>query len=391
MERRAPPTPFVRAQYRPSEPTELSSRNRLVPWVRCVETVGDARAVLPSVPTRGSRSDQRGTVPYLATPPKNVTGPRKRDKMETDRTREHAAVLSATRHSTGPWWNISQLLDEAGSALALLEQGKETVEAVELLEVSLPATARAEAVADLEEFEELIRATRDAGDKLLTVLDDAYPTSLRLVYDRPPFLFVRGTLPSSEVRALAVVGTRSASPEGLEQAGRLAGALATHGVVVVSGLARGIDSAAHEATLAAGGTTVAVMGTGIRRVYPEVNQSLAHRIVESGGALVSQFFPDSPPRSFNFPLRNRTMSGLAAGTAVVEASHTSGARMQARVALEHGKRVFLVSGLVTREKWATSLLGRPGVAEVKSVDAILGYVDRLDELVRRPAEQLVIA
>lgn len=311
--------------------------------------------------------------------------------MEADRTREQAAILAATRHSSGPWWNISQLLDEAGSALALLEHGEEVVEAIELLEVSLPSPARSEALADLEEFAELIMAARKVGDELVTVMDDGYPTSLRLVYDRPPFLFVRGKLPGAELRALAVVGTRSASAEGLEQAGRLARALAEHGVVVVSGLARGIDAAAHEATLDAGGTTIAVMGTGIRRVYPQENQRLADRIVESGGALVSQFFPDSPPRRFHFPLRNRTMSGLAAGTAVVEASHTSGARMQARIALEHGKRVFLVSGLVTRERWASSLLGRPGVSEVNSVDAILGYVDRLDERVRRPPEQLVIA
>lgn len=311
--------------------------------------------------------------------------------MAVDRTHEQAAVLAATRHAAGQWWNVSQLLDEAGSAVALLERGPEVVEAVELLEATLPADARREALESLGEFEELIGAVSESGDGLVTVLDTDYPTSLRLVYDRPPFLFVRGVLPSAGLRGLAVVGTRSASEEGLKQASQLADSLARRGVVIVSGLARGIDAAAHEATIAAGGTTIAVMGTGIRRVYPAEHETLAKRIVESGGALLSQFFPDSPPRRFYFPLRNRTMSGLAAGTAVVEASHTSGARMQARIALEHGKRVFLVSGLVTREQWAQALLGRPGVAEVESVDAILDYVDALDDRVRRPAEQLVLA
>ena len=236
----------------------------------------------------------------------------------------------------------------------------------------------------------MIASTAAEGDTLVTVLDDGYPTNLRLGYDRPPFLFVRGRLPSSQTRALAVVGTRSASPEGLAQARRLAEGLVQREVTVLSGLARGIDSAAHEATLEAGGRTVAVMGTGLRLVYPRENAELAQRIVEAGGALVSQFFPDSPPTRYRFPLRNRTMSGLALGTAVVEAGQTSGARMQARLALEHGKRVFLVSGLVTREAWAQRMLQRPGVTAVSSVDEILEVVETLERTVQRPAEQLTL-
>lgn len=246
---------------------------------------------------------------------------------------------------------------------------------------------------ELDDFDKLLDATDAEGVDVVSVLDDSYPTNLRLVYDRPPFLFVRGTLPRSDLRALAVVGTRNASLAGLEHARRLADTLARRGVVIVSGLARGIDAAAHEATIQAGGTTIAVMGTGIRRVYPPENADLARRIVESGGALVSQFLPDSPPRSFHFPLRNRTMSGLAVGTAVVEASGKSGARMQARIALEHGKRVFLVSELVTRESWARKLLERPGVTEVSvdEVPELLDTLDTLDESARRPGEQLTFA
>jgi DNA processing protein len=227
------------------------------------------------------------------------------------------------------------------------------------------------------------------GDRLVTVLDEDYPTNLRLVYDRPPFLFVRGVLPADGLRSLAVVGTRNASPRGLETAGKLAHALATKSVTVISGLARGIDGAAHEAAIAAGGRTVAVIGTGINLVYPAEHRDLAARIVETGGALVSQFFPDQPPSRFRFPLRNRTMSGLALGTAVIEASHTSGARMQARIALEHGKRVFLLSGLVTQEKWAQGMLRR-GAIEVASIRPIVDVIDTLD-VRQQQASQLTLA
>jgi DNA protecting protein DprA len=194
----------------------------------------------------------------------------------------------------------------------------------------------------------MIQQLAAEGVTLVTVLDKDYPTNLRLVYDRPPFLFVRGELRRGDERAVAVVGTRTASQEGQTQADRLARELAASGVTVLSGLALGIDAAAHEGTLSAGGRTVAVLGTGIRRVYPAVHADLADRIVAEGGALVSQFWPDSPPARWSFPMRNRTMSGMAIGTVVVEASKTSGAKMQARLALAHGKRVFLVESLVCR-------------------------------------------
>jgi DNA processing protein len=210
---------------------------------------------------------------------------------------------------------------------------------------------------------------------LTTVLDEDYPFNLRMVYDRPPFLFVRGRIEPTDLLAIAVVGTRSASQEGLQQADRFARDLCGGGVTVVSGLAKGIDTAAHEGALAAGGRTIAVMGTGIGIVYPRENAGLAERIVASGGALVSQFPPDSPPARYRFPMRNRTMSGLALGTVVVEASHTSGARMQARIALEHGKRLFLVRGLVTREKWAQRYRDHDGATEVSTVQDVLGVVE----------------
>src|SRR5262249_2922311 len=147
---------------------------------------------------------------------------------------------------------------------------------------------------------------------------------------------------------------------GRRRAARMARLLAANGVTVLSGLARGIDTAAHQAALDAGGRTVAGLGTGIRRIYPPENPELAEQIVERG-ALVSQFWPDTPPTTYGFPRRNVTMSGMGQGTVVIEAASTSGAKMQARLALEHGKKVFLVHHLVTEQPWARRYLERGAV------------------------------
>jgi DNA processing protein len=304
---------------------------------------------------------------------------------EADR-REQAAVLALCAHARADWHLIAQLVEEAGSARRLAEGQLSGFETPELL-AALKQDALPISADELARHEQTIAQAEREGAALVTVLDDGYPTNLRAVYDRPPFLFVRGRLEPDDERAIAVVGTRSASNEGLQQADHLARELAARNVTVVSGLARGIDTAAHEGALAAGGRTIAVMGTGIQLVYPRENAELAGRIVESGGALVSQFPLGAPPTRFRFPMRNRTMSGLALGTVVVEASGKSGARMQARIALEHGKRVFLVSGLVTRESWAQRYRDHPGATEVRSVDDVLEVVEELEQ----PAEQLTLA
>lgn len=217
---------------------------------------------------------------------------------------------------------------------------------------------------------EEIRRAEDAGARLVTVLDDDYPANLRVIYNLPPFLFFRGRLERDDARSVAVVGTREASDAGIDSARRMAGLLAEHGVTVLSGLARGIDTAAHEETLAQGGRTIAVLGTGILRCYPKENSELAERIVQSG-ALVSQFWPSQPPTTYNFPRRNVVTSGMSQGTVVIEASETSGAKMQARLALEHGKRVFLVSRLVTSQSWAQKYVENRGAIEIRSVEDVL--------------------
>ena len=217
-----------------------------------------------------------------------------------------------------------------------------------------------------------IERAEKAGARLVTVLDEQYPANLELVFNLPPFLFVRGSLRASDARSVAVVGTRQASAEGLSRAQRMATMLTTAGVTVVSGLARGIDTAAHTVTLDAGGRTIAVVGSGITRTYPPENRGLAARIADTG-AVVSQFWPDSPPASFNFPKRNVTMSGITQGTVVIEAGSTSGAKMQARLALEHGKYAFLLRSLVTRQAWAQGYRRRypQRAIEVSDLDDVL--------------------
>ena len=218
--------------------------------------------------------------------------------------------------------------------------------------------------------EEMLKGTEGDGTLLTTVLDEDYPVNLRMIYNLPPFLFYRGTLRSDDALSVAVVGTRKPSSAGLSRASEMARLLVDAGVTVLSGLARGIDTAAHQACLDAGGRTIAVLGSGIRRVYPPENGILAEQITEHG-AVVSQFWPDAPPTSYTFPRRNVVTSGMSQGTVVIEASATSGAKMQARLAIEHGKQVFLLHSLVTEREWARRYLDRPRVHEVADVADIV--------------------
>jgi DNA processing protein len=296
--------------------------------------------------------------------------------------REQAAVLALVAHTRGEWYKTAALIEEARSAVRIVEGEWTGFEPLEVQETTLRQEITP---AELEGYSEMIGELEGQGVRLLTILDEDYPRNLREVYNRPPFLFVRGELSPEDEQAVAVVGTRRASPEGIREAGSLASQLAERGVTVLSGLAIGIDAAAHSAALAAGGRTVAVTGTGIKRIYPAQNRELADEIVRAG-ALVSQFWPDAPPTKYSFPMRNVVMSGMAIGTVVVEASNTSGARMQARLALEHGKRLFLVESLVLRESWARRYAEYPGTTVVESVDDVVDVLTATS----RQVEQLTL-
>jgi DNA processing protein len=294
-------------------------------------------------------------------------------------TQHHIDLLALCRVKGLSWFLVAREARRADGVARLLradldEQSKEARAARELLR-----NAAEELDAARGDVARILDEAGRTDFRLTTVLDDDYPLNLRTIFNAPPFLFYRGRLdPEADARSVAVVGTRGASAEGLKRARKMARLLVENGVTVLSGLARGVDTAAHTASLDAGGRTVAVLGSGLRRIYPPENVGLAARIAESG-ALVSQFFPDAEPTKHSFPLRNITMSGMGQGTVVIEAGSTSGAKMQARLALEHGKKVFLISHLVATQPWAKKYLAR-GAIQVDQVDEIVAALRSTDDV-----------
>jgi DNA processing protein len=303
-----------------------------------------------------------------------------------DHAAEQAAVLALTKASPREWYRTAAVISEAGSALRLLDGHTKALAAPNQRHAD-ELLARIEP-GDLAWAGEMIERAAARGVRLYTVLDPQYPANLQMIYNKPPFIWVMGDLRESDFRAIAVVGTRDASPDGLRRSARLSRDLAGAGVTVLSGLAKGIDTAAHSAALEVErGRTVAVVGHGILTpAYPSENRRLAEEI-SSRGALVSQFWPDAPPRQAHFPMRNVVMSGMAIGTVVIEASSTSGAKMQARLALEHGKRLFLLESLIDSQEWARRYAERPGVLVVRRLEDVL---DVLVKLASAP-EQLTLS
>jgi len=180
---------------------------------------------------------------------------------------------------------------------------------------------------------------------IVTLSDPLYPPLLAQITDPPPVLFVKGQISSLVFPSIAVVGSRNASRGGLDMAADLAYHLSTHGLVITSGMATGIDGAAHKAALNANGKTIAVLGAGIDCIYPKRHHDLYHDIIDSG-CVMSEFWPDIGPFARNFPRRNRIVSGLSLGTVVVEASRKSGSLISARLAMEQNREVFAVPGSV---------------------------------------------
>ncbi|MCX8043976.1 MAG: DNA-processing protein DprA [Desulfobacterota bacterium] len=206
---------------------------------------------------------------------------------------------------------------------------------------------------------------------LVTYTDSAYPRLLRHIYDPPPFLYVRGTLPDGDAGMLAVVGSRSASTYGRRITDQLCRDLAANGITVVSGMARGIDACAHQAAVSAGGKTVAVLGCGVDVIYPPEHKKLYDTIVANGAA-VSEYPPGTEPNSYHFPARNRIISGMARGVLVVEAGPNSGSLITARCALDQGRDVFAVPGSVyAYTSKGTNNLLRSGAKVVETAQDIL--------------------
>lgn len=209
------------------------------------------------------------------------------------------------------------------------------------------------------------RRMRETGAEAIAIRDPRYPTLLREIYDPPVLLFARGRLELLQSIMLAVVGTRRPTPYGMAAAERLGGDLARAGLTVVSGMARGVDTAAHKAALAAGGCTVAVLGCGADVVYPSENRRLAAEIAAQG-LIVSEFPMGATAFPQNFPIRNRIISGMSTGVLVVEGAEYSGSSITAKLAIDQGREVFAIPGNITSKmSWGPNLLIKQGAKLVQ--------------------------
>jgi len=230
--------------------------------------------------------------------------------------------------------------------------------------------------ANIKDFSEWIRIEEELelikkyDAHIITYQDHIYPKSLLNIYDFPPFLYVKGLLQEDDIN-IAVVGSRLASTYGKFSTERLCRELALKGITVVSGLARGIDSAAHRGALAGGGRTIAVLGCGLDIIYPSENEKLYADIV-SHGAVITEYSFGSPPAASNFPARNRIISGISLGVVVVEANEKSGSLITARLALEQGREVFAVPGSIdSAGSRGTNKLIKQGAKLIENVSDIL--------------------
>ena len=269
---------------------------------------------------------------------------------------------------------LAQYVAAPGALQRLQEDG------IHALETALPGLREKLAVVQQgQSFANEVARLRATGTSVVTLGDEDYPQALHWIPEPPPVLYIRGTLRREDSLAVAVVGSRKPSPYGQLAAQRLSAELAQYGFTVVSGLARGIDSLAHRGALQAGGRTIAVLGSGINVVYPPEHRRL-YDAISAQGAVVSEFPYDTKPDRWNFPRRNRIISGLALGILVVEASDQSGSLHTARHALEQGREVFAVPGRIdVPSSRGTNNLIKRGAKLVAGIDDIL---EELPEAVR---------
>jgi DNA processing protein len=249
----------------------------------------------------------------------------------------------------------ARLLEHFGSAEAIFDAPRRELALLRLTPDAIECIANRE----LHERAEVeIESVRKLGAEILVLDDGIYPSLLRETYDPPVVLYLKGKWSDClDGPCVAIVGSRRCSTYGQNAALMLSRELAQRGVTIISGMARGIDAAAHRGALEAGGRTVGVMGTGLDQIYPRDHKKLAEDILKAGGALVTQFPLRTPPVSENFPYRNRVISGLSLGVLVVEAAENSGSLITARLAMEQNREVFAVPGNITsRNSFGTNYL-----------------------------------
>jgi DNA processing protein len=251
-----------------------------------------------------------------------------------------------------------KLVQHFGSAANIFHASLTELEATGMMAVSAQAIAGG---TSLTKAEEEIGKAKEAGAKILTPADTEFPERLLEIYDPPLCLYVRGDASILRQPGVAVVGTRHPTPYGVGMSERLSCDLSARGIIIISGLARGVDTAAHRGTVNAKGRTIAVFGTGVDVMYPRENGKLAEQIVGLGGALISEFPIGTFAAPQNFPIRNRIISGLSVGVLVIEAGEYSGTRITARCALEQSREVYAVPGNVTNKlSWGPNTLIKQG-------------------------------
>jgi DNA processing protein len=279
-----------------------------------------------------------------------------------------ASATSATTHIL-EWLAIAltqglgptrsrKLVEHFGGADAVFRASLTELESTGIQAVSAQSLATGKS-AELAR-EEMARAAA-AGVTVISAEDAAYPPRLKEIYDPPLVLYVRGSLEVLTQPGIAMVGTRHPTPYGSGMAERLACDLAAQGLVIISGMARGVDTASHRGAISAKGRTIAVFGTGVDVIYPKENSRLSEQILALGGAMISEFPMATFPAPQNFPIRNRIISGMSVGVLVVEAAEYSGTRITARCALEQNRDVFAVPGNVTnKNSWGPNTLIKQG-------------------------------
>ncbi len=258
----------------------------------------------------------------------------------------------------------TKLLERFGSAGNVFHATRGELESVRIRAESVESILKREFHEKAaEEFEKV----KEIGGDVLILDDGSYPYLLREISDPPITLYVKGDWQACfDAPCVAVVGSRKCSTYGENASAMLSRDLAANGICIVSGLARGIDTAAHRAAIAGKGRTIAVLGTGIGQVYPKENAKLVDEILDAGGAIVSQFPLDTPPLSENFPYRNRIISGLSLGVLIIEASERSGSLITARLAMEQNREVLAVPGNITsKNSFGTNYLIKSGAALVQ--------------------------
>jgi DNA processing protein len=295
--------------------------------------------------------------------------------------REALVALNLIEH-VGPV-RVRQLLEYFGDAPAILGASKH-----QLLQARNIGEETAEAIASWEKTIDLtaeLKRIKDFGCHIVIQDDPEYPELLRQIYDPPIVLYVKGELLAKDKNSVALVGSRTTTHYGVEVARKLAYQLAYLGVTVVSGGARGIDSAAHQGALSAKGRTIAVLGTGINLIFPPENAELYERIA-ANGAVITQFAFNRPPDKQSFPIRNRIVAGMTLGTVVVEANLTSGALITSNFANEYGRQVFAVPGRIDspRSKGCHELI-KKGAKLCEGAEDILSEFEYLFPASNRPA------